>query len=517
MLLDTLVQATTQVAATRSRLAKRAVLASVLHQADPADIGLVASYLAGSLRQRRTGVGWASLATLPAPAATPTLELADVDRRLELIAHESGEGSSARRNAQLTTLLTQATAAEQQHLRSLLLGDLRQGASASLVQDALAAAFEVPLAAVRRAAMLTGSTPQAATLLATGGLAALTAVRLTVGIPVEPMLAAAAPNPASAVVKSNLPAIVDVKLDGIRVQVHRRPGPDGTPTVGLFTRSLEDITDRLPEIVEQVHGLAARSFVIDGEVIALRSDGRPQPFQLIASRTATSADTASAQRAVPLRLFAFDLLHTDGRDLLDEPLAVRAAALEQFVPAAMTVPRHRVTTAQQAADVFSQAIAAGWEGIVVKRTDAPYAAGRRDAGWIKVKPRHTFDLAVIGAEWGYGRRTGWLSNLHLAARDGGGNLVMLGKTFKGLTDAMLRWQTAELQVRETRRTASTVFIDPPLVAEIAIDGVQVSTRYPGGVALRFARVLRYREDKGPQDVDLLSDVVALSPVLDREG
>ncbi|TNU73200.1 ATP-dependent DNA ligase [Miniimonas arenae] len=517
MLLLAIVRASTAVAATPSRLAKRAILADVLRLAEPEEIDLVATYLAGSLRQRRTGVGWASLAALPDPAPQPTLEVRDVDARLERIAAESGAGSSARRDAALTDLLEAATSAEQQYLRALVLGDVRQGASASLVQDALAAAFEVPLALVRRAAMLAGSTASAARAVAAGGQAALEAIGLTVGVPVEPMLAAAAPNPSDAVAKSGLPAFVDAKLDGIRVQVHRWPGDGTTGAAGadevrLFTRSLDDITDRLPEVVAQARALPESTFVLDGEVIALRPDGRPVPFQLIAARTATT--DAEAAAGLPVALFAFDVLHVAGRDLLDEPLHVRAEALAALVPPELTVPREVVTTAERAAEVFARAVGVGWEGVVVKRRDAPYAAGRRDSAWVKVKPRHTFDLAVVGAEWGYGRRTGWLSNLHLAARDGAGNLVMLGKTFKGLTDAMLTWQTAELLARESRRTASTVFVDPPLVAEIAIDGVQVSTRYPGGVALRFARVLRYRDDKTVADVDLLADVAALSPVID---
>ncbi|PWD49750.1 ATP-dependent DNA ligase [Serinibacter arcticus] len=516
--LHTLVTTSAQVAATRSRLAKRALLAPVLAAADPAEIGLVATYLSGALRQRRTGVGWAGLQQMPPPAVEPSLTVVGVDAAFEHLATELGEGSAARRTAGVTALFAAATAEEQAFLRALVAGELRQGASASTVQDALAAAYEVPLASVQRAAMLVGSTATAATLAATGGQEALDAVTLRVGVPVQPMLAASAPDPAAAAAKVGLPAVVDVKIDGIRVQVHRRPEADGSAGVRLFTRSLDDITDRLPEIVEQVIALPATTLVLDGEVVGLRPDGTPLPFQVIASRTATSTDPVTARTRVPLSLVVFDALHVDGRDLLDETLTVRNAALADLLPAGLAVERHVVTTEAEATAVFDRAVAGRWEGVVVKKPDAPYAAGRRDAGWVKVKPRHTFDLAVVAAEWGYGRRRGWLSNLHLAARDPAtGELVMLGKTFKGLTDATLAWQTEELQRREARRTGTTVFVDPPLVAEIAIDGVQVSTRYPGGIALRFARVLRYREDKTPDQVDSLADVLALSPVLDDDA
>lgn len=515
MLLDTLVRASADVAATRSRLTKRALLAEVLRAATPQEIALVATYLSGSLRQRRTGVGAAGLQHTPPPAETATLEIVDVDARFERMSAELGEGSGARRTGEVGALFALATADEQAFLRALIFGELRQGASASLVQDALAAAYDVPLASVQRAAMLLGSTATAAELTATGGVEALDAVSLRLGVPVQPMLAASAPDPAAATTKAGVPAVVDVKIDGIRVQIHRWTDETGTDLVRLWTRSLDDITDRLPEIVEQVRSLPATAFVLDGEVVGLRADGTPLPFQVIASRTASSTDPVTARERTPLTLVVFDVLHVAGRDLLDEPFDVRAAALAELVPPELAVERHRVESADEATAVFADAVAAGWEGVVVKKPSAPYAAGRRDAGWIKVKPRHTFDLAVIGAEWGYGRRQGWLSNLHLAARDPAtGGLVMLGKTFKGLTDAVLTWQTAELQEREVRRTRTTVFVDPPLVAEIAFDGVQISTRYPGGIALRFARVLRYRDDKTPDEVDSLTDILALSPVID---
>jgi DNA ligase 1 len=387
--------------------------------------------------------------------------------------------------------------------------ELRQGALDSLVQDGLAAAFEVPAAAVQRTSMLLGSTAAAAQLLAVGGLPGLESVGLTVGIPVRPMLAASAPDPPAAVAKSGLPAAVDVKLDGIRVQVHR----DGDD-IRAYSRSLDDISERLPEVVAAVAALPARRLIVDGEVLGVGEDGRPLAFQVIASRTATRFDADTVGAGTPVGLFAFDLLHVDGRDLLDEPLSVRSAALAAALPPEMLVRRRIADTPEEVQNVFAEAVRDGFEGVVVKKLAAPYAAGRRDAGWVKVKPRHTFDLAVIAAEWGYGRREGWLSNLHLAARDPAtGELVMLGKTFKGLTDKMLTWQTEQFLARESRRTRTTVYVDPPLVAEIACDGVQASTRYPGGVALRFARVLRYRDDKTVDEVDPLELVVALNPLL----
>ena len=505
MLFAELATTSAAVGGTRSRLAKRALLATAIRaaDADADEIGLVVTYLSGSLRQRRTGVGWASLSSLPPPAAESTLTVRDVDDAFEQIAAIGGAGSATARAAAVEALFARATEGEQRLLRGLVFDEIRQGALDSLVQDGLAEAFGVPAAAVQRASMLLGSTAAAARLLVTEGLDGLTAVGLQVGVPVRPMLAASAPDPVSAVEKSGLPALVDTKLDGIRVQVHRY-GDE----IRLYTRTLDDITDRLPEVVRVVADLPARRLVLDGEVLAVDERGRPVAFQLIASRTMTK--TAQIGKSLPLTLFCFDLLHVDGRDLLDEPLSERVAVMASVLPESLIVPRTVATDVAEVEAAFAGAVTAGFEGAVVKKLHAPYAAGRRDSGWIKLKPRHTFDLAVIAAEWGYGRRQGWLSNLHLAARDPRtGALVMLGKTFKGLTDAMLTWQTEQFLAREVRRTKTTVYVDPPLVAEIAFDGVQASTRYPGGVALRFARVLRYRDDKSVDEVDTIDAVVAL--------
>lgn len=525
MQLQTLVQTWRELSATRSRLAKRDRLAAVIGAAEPAEIALVVTYLSGTLRQRRTGVGWAALSDVPDPAVEPSLTVAEVDAAFAAMAELAGSGSVARRAAAVAELWGRATADEQGFLRGLAFDELRQGALVALVQDGLAQAFAVPVAAVQRASMLLGSTPAAAELLATQGLPGLEAVRLTVGIPVSPMLAASAPDPAAALEKVGRPAYADVKLDGIRVQVHR--GPAG---IAVYSRSLDDITGRVPGIVAAVADLPVDTIVLDGEAIASGPDGRPLAFQEISSRAATRAAGRAREAADEaenhLQLRCFDVLHVDGRDLLDEPLTVRAEVAEQLLPPALRVDRHLLPDGADDAEslaelerVFRDAVADGFEGLVVKKAVAGYAAGRRDAGWVKVKPRHTLDLAVIAAEWGYGRRQGWLSNIHLAARDAAtGELVMLGKTFKGMTDAMLAWQTEQFQAREVRRTRSTVFVDPPLVAEIAIDGLQRSTRYPGGVALRFARVLRYREDKTPDEVDTLQTVRAIGgPLLAADG
>jgi len=523
-----LAAASAEVAATRSRLAKRAILAAAIREAappdgvhaapeptadavreaaSPAEIALVVTYLSGTLRQRRTGVGWASLTSIPPPAAEPALTVHDVDAAFQRIAALAGPGSGVLRAAAVEELFGRATGDEQRLLRGLVFDEIRQGALDSLVQDGLAEAFGVPVPAVHRASMLLGSTAAAAVVLATAGLPGLQAVTLVVGQPVRSMLAASAPQTAAAIGKTGLPAVVDTKLDGIRVQVHR--WADG---VRVYTRSLDDITDRVPDIVAVVAALPADRLVLDGEVLAIGPDGRPLTFQVIASRTMTRPDgrPAAAAPTVPLSLFCFDLLHAQGRDLLDEPLTERIAVMTDVLPPELIVPRRTVGSIEEADHVFAAAVAAGFEGVVVKRLDAPYAAGRRDSGWVKLKPRHTFDLAVIAAEWGYGRREGWLSNLHLAARDPRTRqLVMLGKTFKGLTDEVLSWQTGQFLARESRRTRSTVYVDPPLVVEIACDGVQASTRYPGGVALRFARVLGYRPDKSVDEVDTIDAVRAL--------
>jgi DNA ligase 1 len=502
VLLSTLAEAWAELSATRSRNAKRAVLAAVLAEAVPDDIAIVVSYLGGSLRQRRTGLGYRSLQSVPAPATSATLSVLEVDAAFARMAELAGVGSASARAGLAEDLFARATRAEQGLLRGLVFGELRQGAQDSLVQDGLAQAYGVPVATVRRAAMLLSSTTAAAQLLIEGGERALEQVGLQIGTPIQPMLAAAAVDVTEAAERIGLPAVADVKLDGIRVQVHRQGA-----AVRIFTRSLDEITPRLPEVVAAVQGLPAEAVVLDGEVLALREDGRPEAFQVTAARTASSTDVAGVSSRTPLRVYFFDLLHVDGHDLLDAPLHERHEAMTSLLPPELLVSRRAVTSTDELAGVFTQAVADGYEGLVVKRTSAPYAAGRREASWIKIKPRHTFDLVVTAVEWGSGRRQGWLSNLHLAARDPEtGGLVMLGKTFKGLTDDLLAWQTTHFLALEQRRDSYTVYVEPTTVVEIACDGLQVSRRYPGGVALRFARVLRYREDKSAEDADTIETV-----------
>ncbi len=495
MLLADVAVASRDVAATSSRTAKLERLAAVLRAAAPDEVGVLTSYLAGELRQRRTGVGWRSLQDLPGPADAATLTVLEVDAAFAAMSDLEGKGSAGARQAMLHELWSRATEDEQHLLRGLVSGDLRQGASLGLVTDAVARAAGVPLAAVRRAVTLCGSVPEVAVAAMAGQ--PLEAFRLRVGRGLSPMLAATATDLDDAWAKAGTPAVVDGKLDGVRLQVHR----DGTDVL-VLTRSLDDVTARMPEVVAAALALPARSFVLDGEAMGLGADGRPLPFQVTASRA------ASAGGAVRLTPWWFDVLHLDGEDLLDAPLSRRAEVLEALAPVEQRAPRLVTADLEQARTFADQCLADGLEGVVVKRLDAPYDAGRRGGAWLKVKPRHTLDLVVLAVEHGHGRRRDWLSNLHLGARHGDG-FVMLGKTFKGLTDELLRWQTERFRELEVSDDGWVVTVRPEQVVEIAFDGVQTSPRYPGGVALRFARVLRYRDDKPATEADTLDDVLRL--------
>jgi len=503
MLLADLVATSTAVAATRSRLEKRALLAAALRAAEPGEVEVVATYLSGRIRQRRTGVGWRTLGALPAAAATPSLTVAEVDAALAHMATLAGPGSQEARAAAVAALFGRATAREQELLRGLMTGELRQGALDSLLLDAIAEAAAVPPATVRRAAMFSAPSGPIAAAALRGGATALAGSRLEVGRPVRPMLAASAPDVAAALAALPGEVAVDGKIDGIRIQVHKA-GDD----VVVFTRSLDDITERVPEIVEAVRGLDADAAVLDGEAVALSPDGRPRPFQETGSRT-MSRDAGALRENVPLTALFFDALHRDGVDLIDAPAGERFAALTEAVPPEALVPRLVTAEPEDVHAFFAHMLARGHEGVVVKDLSAPYDAGRRGAAWVKVKPRHTLDLVVLAVEWGSGRRKGLLSNIHLGARDGEG-WTMLGKTFKGLTDEMLAWQTARFLALETSREGYVVHVRPEQVVEVAFDGVQRSSRYPGGVALRFARVLRYREDKTAAEADPISAVRAIA-------
>lgn len=505
MRLRALVAASEDVAATPSRLGKVARLAACLREAGPDEAAIAASYLAGALPQGSIGVGGATLRELPSPARDATLELLDVDAALARVVRAVGPGSHRVRREELRRLFARATASEQRFLVALLLGELGQGALEGVVTSAVAEAAGVPVGDVRRALMLSGSLGEAAALALRGGCEALSEVGLAVLRPVRPMLAQAAADMASALERI-APAILEWKLDGARVQVHRL-GRE----VRAFTRNLADITERVPELVEAARALPLEAAILDGEAIALDAAGRPRPFQETMSRFGSRVNVEEERAARPLSPFFFDLLHLDGEDLLDRPARERAAALAERVPAALRVPRVETDDLEQARGFLAGALERGHEGVMVKALDAPYEAGRRGAGWLKVKVAHTLDLVVLAAEWGHGRRRGKLSNLHLGARDPAGGFVMLGKTFKGLTDAMLAWQTERLLALAARREGNVVHVRPELVVEVAFDGVQASPRYPGGVALRFARVKGYRPDKSAEEADTIDAVRAIRP------
>jgi ATP-dependent DNA ligase I len=557
VLLNEIALVSAEVAQVSGRRAKIDLIAGLLAHAEGAQVPLAVAFLSGELRQRQIGVGYAALSDLLAPqaqAAVPELEAArpgsqttpaavvpeltvvEADRAFEAIGRVTGAGSQAERRRLLGALFARATEAERSFLIQLVAGELRQGALEGVMIEAVAQAAEVPAAEVRRALLVGGSLPAVAQAAltgtadplsppraegrpeASGASRALRSFALRVGRPLRPMLAAAAPSIEAAMQKVD-PAAVEWKIDGIRVQVHK-----DAERVAVFTRTLDDITARVPEIVEAVRGLPAAAVVLDGEAVALFPDGRPRPFQVTASRAGTQAEVSARHGDVPLTPFFFDLLHLDGTDLIDTPAAERHAALAGLLPTALVIPRIVADDPAAAGAFFADAVARGHEGVVLKSLDAPYATGRRGSEWIKVKPRHTLDLVVLAAEWGHGRRRGWLSNLHLGARDPAtGDLVMLGKTFKGLTDQILGWQTTRLlelampgsppPPADLADARGVVRVRPELVVEIAFDGVQVSRRYPGGLALRFARVIRYRPDKQATEADTIDAVRAVAPVI----
>ncbi|HEY3903444.1 MAG TPA: ATP-dependent DNA ligase [Streptosporangiaceae bacterium] len=542
MQLCELVATSAQVAASPGRKAKITAIAGLLARVPPDEVPIAVAFLSGDLTQRQIGVGYAAVMDLAPPdqkgqqgqtgpdgtvqqtpglaQREPVLTLRETDDTFEAIGAMLGPGSQAQRRAALGELIGRATESERQFLVRLIAGELHQGALEGVMIEAVALAAGAPAAEVRRANQLRGSLPQVARAALgavedgtgpDGVVEVLRGFTLTVGQPIKPMLAASAPNVEAALVKIS-PAALDWKIDGIRIQIHRQ-----RQHVQVFTRTLDDITERLPEIQAIALALDARSVVIDAEAIALRPDGRPYPFQVTSARAASQLVGGQPVPGVPLTAFMFDLLHLNGRDLIDEPATDRFAELTAIVPPELLVPRIVTADPQEADAFFAAAIAKGHEGVVVKSTGATYQTGRRGSDWIKVKPRTTLDLVILAAEWGHGRRTGLLSNLHLGARDTDtGKFVMLGKTFKGLTDEMLRWQTSHLleladppDQADVTKPYGVVKVRPELVAEIAFDGVQASKRYPGGVTLRFARVLRYRDDKPATEADTIAMVQAL--------
>jgi len=491
-------------AATPKRSEKVAAFADVFARCAPDELPAAVAFATGETLVGRLGIGWATLRDIrPPPVREPTLSVGDVDRAIVELAEVSGAGSVARRRDLLHDLLARATEPEQRMLVAVVGGELRQGALAGVVTSSVASATGVTVAAVRRAAMLTGSLPDAARIASIGGAEALDAIGLSPSTAVQPMLASPATDVAAALAEVG-PASVEWKLDGARVQAHRAGGE-----VRLFTRNLNDVTDRLGGVVEVVSSLPGGDLVLDGEVLGVDEAGSPRRFQDTMGDFGADAADDGTTRGSGLQAFFFDVLHA-GDSVIDRPLGERRELLAELVPAASRLPSIETDDAEAAQAFLDRSIAAGHEGVMVKAIDSTYDAGRRGGAWRKVKPVYTFDLVVIAVEWGHGRRQGWLSNLHLAARGDDGSFVMVGKTFKGLTDELLRWQTErflELEIgRGTGRDAHVVHVRPEQVVEIAVDGVQASTRYPGGVALRFARVRHYRDDKSAADADTIEQV-----------
>ncbi|NRF65760.1 ATP-dependent DNA ligase [Aquincola sp. S2] len=502
--LAAVVDASRRAAETSSRIAKRDAIAGCLRGAAGDEVEIAVAFLSGVIRQGRIGLGYATLAAQRGePAAQAALMLLEVDAALGRIAATSGKGSAAARHAQLHELFQRATAAEQDFLMRLLVGELRQGALEGVMIDAVAAASGVPLADVRRAAMFAGDVGMVARLALTEGAAALAGFGVALHRPLQPMLATPAEDIADAMARLGTAAL-EWKVDGARVQVHK-----SGERVEVYTRNLNDVTASVPEIVEAVQALPAQELVLDGEAVALNAGGTPLPFQVTMRRFGRKLDVARMRSELPLAVYFFDCLHRDVMPLIDRPARERFDALADVVPPALVIPRLITADVAAAEDFYADALARGHEGVMAKALDAPYEAGGRGASWLKVKRTHTLDLVVLAAEWGHGRRRGWLSNLHLGARDPAGGWVKLGKTFKGMTDALLEWQTAELLARESSRDAYTVYVRPELVVEIAFNDLQQSPQYPGGLALRFARVKGYRPDKRAEEADTIEAVRAL--------
>lgn len=505
MLLARVVETSKQVTDTTKRLEKVALLAQLLRELKPDEIEIVVPFLAGAIRQGRIGIGYAALRDAQgSPAATPTLAIADIDRTFEEVIETSGSGSQRRRGELLHQIFSQATDPEQQFLIRLLMGELRQGALEAVMVEALAKASGAAVERVRRAVMLAGNIAQVARALLENGETALAQYDIQLFRPIQPMLAGSADDLSEALEDLG-EAALEYKMDGARVQVHRS-GDD----VVVYSRALNDVTAAVPEVVEAVRALPAKDLILDGEVLSLQADGRPQPFQITMRRFGRKLDVQRMRKELPMTPFWFDLLYLNGGSLLDEPQSRRFQALAEIAGASI-IPHTTTSDSARADEFLAQSLQIGHEGIMAKALDARYAAGSRGQSWLKVKRARTLDLIILAAEWGSGRRKGWLSNLHLGAPDTEkGGFAMLGKTFKGLTDQMLAWQTQELLKLEISRDNYTVYVEPKLVAEIAFNEIQVSPRYPSGLALRFARVKRYRTDKSPAQADTFQTVQKLA-------
>jgi DNA ligase-1 len=515
MKLNALVHTSNAVAATSGRLEKVSKLAAFLKQLTADEIPIAIGFFTGWPRQGRLGVGWSAVAAARERESTPSasLDLSDVDRAFDALQSVKGKGSATERLRILNELFGRATGDEQTFLAALTIGEVRQGALEGVMLEAVAKAAGVPTAGLRRAVMMAGDLGAVARAVFDGGeaaLAALATYRLELFRPVQPMLADSAADVAAALPSATSgggPVALEWKLDGARIQVHR-----ADDRVTVYTRNLNDVTARVPEVVEAVRGFPARELILDGEVIALTRDARPRSFQDTMRRFGRRLDVETLRVELPLTPYFFDVLLHDGEEVLDHPLAERLRRLDAVIPAAFRVPRIVTGDVDDAMRFQADALERGHEGVMVKSLEAPYAAGRRGSAWIKVKTARTLDLVVLAAEWGSGRRQGWLSNLHLGARDPStGDFVMLGKTFKGMTDEVLEWQTKELLAREARRDGHVVYVRPELVVEIAFNEVQRSSQYPGGVTLRFARVKGYRPDKLASEADTIDAVRAFLP------
>jgi DNA ligase-1 len=503
-LLASLVGVSQRVGATSGRLAKVRELAAFLRTLAPEEIETAVHYLSGDIRQGRIGIGYSILlaAASNPVASSDTLSITELDRSLGVIAATRGAGSAARRTAALRELFSRASAAEREFLLRLLSGELRQGALAGVMVEAIAVAADLPPAQLRRALMYAQSLGAVARVALLEGAESLGKFQLELFSPVAPMLAQTAADVSEALSELQGEVALEWKLDGARIQVHKA-GED----VRVYTRSLNEVTGAVPEIVEAVRSFSAHTLVLDGEAIAFNAAGRPHPFQITMRRFGRRLNVEQLRGTLPMRAFFFDCLHYNGRSIADRPTRERYQALAELVPSALQIPRLNTSSVPEARAFYEAALAAGHEGVMAKSLCAPYEAGNRGASWLKIKRAHTLDLVVLAAEWGHGRRTGKLSNLHLGALEPStGEYVMLGKTFKGLTDAMLQWQTTELLARETNRDQWAVYVRPELVAEVAFSDLQASTRYPGGLALRLARVKRYRDDKRAEEADTMESV-----------
>jgi DNA ligase-1 len=506
MRLHDLVATSAAVRDTRARLEKIALLADLLRQLSPQDVPVAIGFLTGWPRQGRLGIGWATATEARPPAApTPTLSLSEVDAGFTALKALRGPRSAVERQRLLGELMGRATGPEQDFLLALLTGEVRQGALEGIMLESVARAADVPAVRIRRAAMLAGDLAEVAGAVLTGGEAGLLHYSIQIFRPVQPMLADSAASPADAIAALG-EAVLEWKLDGARIQVHRRE-----ERVAVYTRNLNEVTAAVPEVVEAVLALPARELILDGEVLALGPAGRPLPFQDTMRRFGRKLEIEAMRAELPLAAFFFDVLLLDGAELLDLPLSARLARLDPLLPDLHRVPRMVTSLVEEAEAFQAEAVRRGHEGIMAKSPTAPYAAGRRGSAWLKVKTARTLDLVVLAAEWGSGRRKGWLSNLHLGARDPDrGGFVMLGKTFKGMTDALLQWQTTELLARETARQGHVVQVRPELVVEVAFNEVQRSSQYPGGVTLRFARIKGYRTDKSAAETDTIDAVRAFA-------